>query len=119
MIGNVTSASPHVMVGGGSSSTYVNGHAGAQGVGNVRYNTSIQKMEVYDGSTWQSLNLGAATVGLTSAADTAINWVISKMYEEDRLRQLAKDHPIMQDLLEQRNKINEQLKVAENLVKEY
>lgn len=119
MIGSVTSSSPHVMVGGGSSSTYVNGYAGAQGVGNMRYNTSIQKMEVYDGVTWQSLNLGSATVGLTSAADTAINWVIGKMYEEDRLRQLAKDHPIMQDLLEQRNKIDEQLKIAENLVKEH
>ena len=107
------------MVGDCRSSTYVNGHAGAQGVGNIRYNTSLQKMEVYDGSAWQSLNWGAATVGLTSAADTAITWVISKMYEEDRLRHLAKDHPIMQDLLEQRNKINEQLKVAENLVKEY
>jgi len=119
MIGTITSGSPHIQVDGGMSSTYVNGYNGAQGVGNIRYNTSVQKMEVYDGTIWQSLNLGASTVRMSGAADTAINWVISKMYEEDRLRQLAKDHPIMQDLLEQRNKIDEQLKVAENLVKEH
>ena len=119
MIGTITSGSPHIQVDGGLSSTYVNGYSGAQGVGNIRYNTSVQKMEVYDGTTWQSLNMGVSTVRMSSAADTAINWVINKMYEEDRLRQLAKDHPIIQDLLDQQAKIQEQLKVAENLVKEY
>jgi len=35
---------------GGSASTYVNNYGGAQGVGNLRFNTSSQCLEVYDGT---------------------------------------------------------------------
>jgi len=119
MIGNIMSGSTWLQVDGGSSSTYVNGYSGAQGVGNLRYNTSVQKIEVYDGMQWQTLNLGHSTVRMSSAADSALTWATLKMEEERRLKELAKDHPIIQDLLDQLDEINEQLKVAENLVKEY
>jgi hypothetical protein len=119
MIGTISSGSPHIQVDGGASSTYVNGYSGSQGVGNLRYNTSVQKMEVYDGSIWQTLNLGHTTVRLSGSAESALTWVMAKINEEQRLKELAKDHPVIQDLLDQQAKINEQLKVAENLVKEY
>jgi len=119
MIGTIMSGSPWIQIDGGTSSTYVNAYSGSQGVGNIRYNTSSQRMEVYDGSIWQTLNLGNSTVRMSGSAESALNWATLKMAEEQRLRELAKDHPIIQDLLDQQDKINEQLKVAENLVKEY
>ena len=119
MIGTIMSGSPWIQIDGGTSSTYVNAYSGSQGVGNIRYNTSSQKMEVYDGSIWQTLNLGSTTVRLSGSGESALNWAMSKMAEEQRLKELAKDHPIIRDLLDQQSKITEQLKVAESLVKEY
>ena len=40
-----------------TSSTYINGYSGLQGVGNMRYNTSSQSMEVFDGNNWIMLNM--------------------------------------------------------------
>lgn len=119
MISNVMSGSTWLQVDGGSSSTYVNAYSGSQGVGNIRYNTSTQKMEVYDGSIWQTLNLGSATVRMSGPGESVMTWAMTKMEEERRLKELAKEHPIIQDLLDQQSKIAEQLKVAESLVKEY
>ncbi len=119
MIGTIMSGSTWLQVDGGPSSTYVNAYSGSQGVGNMRYNTSTQRMEVYDGSIWQTINLGSATVRLSGSGESAMSWVTAKMEEERRLKELAKEHPIIQDLLDQQAKIAEQLKVAENLVKEY
>jgi hypothetical protein len=51
MINNVLGGS-FVTVSGGSGSTYVNGYNGAQGVGNMRYNTTMHRIEVYDGNNW-------------------------------------------------------------------
>ena len=63
MIGNIYSSSPSVVISGSTGSTYVNGYAGAQGVGNMRYNTTSQKTEVFDGTTWITLNTGSMKIG--------------------------------------------------------
>jgi hypothetical protein len=55
MISNVFPSGRYVQVSGGAASTYVNGYSGAQGIGNMRYNTSSQRMEVFDGSSWVML----------------------------------------------------------------
>lgn len=119
MIGNITAGSSYLQIDSYNGSTYVNNFSGAQCVGNMRYNTSSQKMEVYDGNGWQTINEGSTTVRMSPLGEQALTWAVNRMHEEQRLQQLAKDHPIIQDLLDQQSKINEQLKVAENLVKEY
>jgi PII-like signaling protein len=119
MIGNMTASGKYLHIDVYNGSTYVNNYGGAQGVGNMRYNTTSQKMEVYDGTSWQMINEGTATVRMSSIAESVLDWAMNKMNEEQRLTELAKDHPIIQDLLDQQDKINKQLKVAENLVKEY
>ena len=99
MIDNVVGGSPYLTVGSYSGSTYVNGYAGQQGVGNMRYNTSSQKMEVYDGSIWINISQ-TATVGLSMPAEEAIRWVQDKMEEERSLKKRLEKHPGLKDAYE-------------------
>ena len=116
MIGNVHSTSPYLTVSGGTSSTYVNGYSGAQGVGNMRYNTSMQKVEVFDGANWISLNMGLVSIGLSGEAESLINWAREKRNEEYRLQSLAEKHPAINDLLNQIKDKEEQIKMVVTLI---
>lgn len=119
MIKTVNSAGRYVMVQGGfPATTYINQYSGSMSVGDLRYNVSIQRLEVYDGNTWIELNTSHASVGLTPEAEMAIDWATRKRNEELALEQKAKNNPAIADLLKQRNTINEQIKVIEILTKD-
>jgi hypothetical protein len=119
MIKGISPQGKYMYVHGGNASTYVNGHAGAQGVGNVRYNTSSQCFEVYDGNNWQLISMDYATVGLNVEAETLLDWAKSKMQEEREMKRLAEDHPAVAVALENLNKSQEQLKATIILSKDY
>jgi hypothetical protein len=104
--------------GGFPATTYINTSPGYMNVGDVRYNTSIQRLEVYDGNMWVELNTSHASVGLTPDAELAIDWAKRKLNEELALEQKAKDNPTIADLLNQRRKIDEQIQVIELLTKD-
>jgi hypothetical protein len=87
-------------------------------VGAVRFNTNIQMLEVYDGNRWIELNTSHANVGLTPDAENALDWAIRKRNEEMALEAKAKDNPAIADLLDQRKKIDEQIKIIEILTKD-
>ena len=119
MIKTVNSAGRYVMVQGGfPATTYINTSSGFMNVGDVRYNTNIQRLEVYDGNMWVELNTSHASVGLTPDAELAIDWARQKLNEELALERKAKDNPAIADLLKQRNTIDEQIKVIEILTKD-
>lgn len=115
MIKSIIGSGRYTMVSGSSSSTYVNGYSGLQGVGNMRYNTSTQSVEVYDGNNWVLLNMGHATVGLTGDAESAIEWAINERNERIRLEHLAKDNVTIADALAKVRQAEEQLKVIATL----
>jgi hypothetical protein len=100
MIKNIAATGRYMQVSGGASSTYVNGYGGAQGVGNMRYNTSNQNMEVFDGSNWITLNMGYSSVGLTPEAETLLDWARKKREEEYQLQSLMEKHPGLQEAYE-------------------
>lgn len=91
---------------------------GAQGAGQMRYNTSSNNIEVWDGVTWKELGMGYANIELTSEAVSLLEWARKKRNEELESEQLAKENPIMQDLLEQIKLKQDQLRMATILVKE-
>lgn len=70
-----------------------------QSAGEVRYNTSTQQMEVYDGTNWISISQ-TATVGLSMPAEEAIRWAQAKMSEEAELKQRMERHPGLKDAWE-------------------
>ena len=70
MIKYITKTGRYIDVGGGlSANNYINSYSGAQGVGNLRFNTSNQTMEVYDGNIWTALAMGSASIGLNLEAE--------------------------------------------------
>ena len=116
MIKAIHTSGRYMQVIGGSASTYVTAQAGSQGVGNLRFNTSQQRLEVYDGMTWLELNTPHASVGLNPDAEAAIEWASRQMAEEKRLEALAKKHPAVADALAAVDKAKEQVKIVAALV---
>jgi hypothetical protein len=120
MLRTVSGAGRYVMVSGGMPAhTYINTASGYMNVGDVRYNTQMQRLEVYDGQMWLEINAGHASVGLTPDAERALDWATRKHNEELALEQKAKDNPAIADLLKQRNTIDEQIKMIEILTKDH
>ena len=118
MIKAIHASGKYIQVIGGSASTYVSAQASSQGVGNLRFNTSQQRLEVYDGMTWLELNTPHASVGLNGAAEEAIDWVQRQMAEEKRLEVLAKKHPSVADALKAVQQAQEQVRIVAALVQE-
>jgi len=119
MIKTVNGTGRYVMVQGGfPATTYINTSSGYMNVGDVRFNTNTQMLEVYDGNRWMELNTSHASVGLTPDAEIAIDWAKRKLNEEMALEQKAKDNPAIADLLRQRNTIDEQIKMIDILTKD-
>jgi hypothetical protein len=118
MLKTVNGGSRYVMVISAPALTYINTGSGYMNVGDVRFNTNMQRLEVYDGNMWVELNTSHASVGLTPEAEMALDWATKKRHEEMILEAKAKDSPAIADLLDQRKKIDEQIKVIEILTKD-
>ena len=101
MINNIMPTGRYVQVSGGSTSTYINNYSGSQGVGNMRYNTSSQRMEVFDGNNWMQLNMGAVSVGLHHEAEQAIDWALKKIKQEKEWYELASNSEAVRIALDQ------------------
>jgi len=100
MIKEIHTLGRYTQVIGGSASTYVNNYSGGQGIGNVRFNTASQQLEVYDGNCWMMLNMPSASVGLTNEAEVLLDWAREKKNEELELRSRMEKHPGLKDAYE-------------------
>lgn len=98
MIKSLTSGSPYLHVQNG-----YNGvppiSPGAQSAGMLRYNTSSNSIEVYNGVAWFGVDTNIQ-LNLSEAAHSALTWVETKMREEARLQDLMSRHPGLKDLHE-------------------
>ena len=116
MIKNVHGAGKYLVAYNNSASNYINNYTGSQGVGNIRFNTSNQTMEVYDGAMWQTLKMGESSVSLTQDAVEALDWVNQKRAEESRLQELSKKYPAVADQLAAVREAEEKLRMIAALV---
>jgi hypothetical protein len=80
------------------------------GVGQIQYNTSNQRLELYNGTNWIPLNLGQYYVGLTPDAELLLDWVSKKRDEEAEARRLAEQYPAVADALGTVSEAEQQLK---------
>ncbi len=86
MIKGITQSGRYTTVSGGSaSSTYIS--PGSSGAGMMRYNGNMNCIEVNDGVTWKELSGSYASIGLTSEAESLLDWA-----REQRNKQLARQH---------------------------
>ena len=119
MIKTVNGQGRYVMVNGGfPATTYINTSSGYMNVGDVRYNTQMQRLEVYDGNMWIELGTSHASVGLTPDAESALDWALKKMREDLELEYLAKSNPTIADLIKQKKELDDKIKMVQTLVKE-
>jgi hypothetical protein len=98
MIDSIHGGGKYMQVMGGSTSTYINNYSGLQNVGNVRFNTNNQRMEVYDGNNWMPINMSSVQVGLNYEAESLLDWAKRKRDEEDKLKSMMERHPGLKDL---------------------
>lgn len=115
MIKNITGGGKYMMVTYGAASTYVNNYNGAQGVGNMRFNTSTQNVEIYDGNGWVPMQSGYANISMTSEAESLLDWARQKRAEEMELNELAKTNPTIADLQKQIKEKKEQIDIVRAL----
>lgn len=119
MIKTVNGSGRYIMVNGGfPANTYINTSSGFMNVGDVRYNTQMQRFEVYDGQMWLEINSSHASVGLTPDAENAIDWAIKKQREDRELEELAKTNPTVADLINQKKELDDKIKMVQTLMKE-
>jgi hypothetical protein len=98
---------------------YSGGYNGAQGVGNMRYNTSNQNMEVFDGSNWVILNMYYASVGLNGEAESLLDWAREKRNEEMMWKSLANENKAVKIALENVEQAKRQLDITAKLAREH
>jgi hypothetical protein len=117
MIKYIASSGKYTNVIGGPATNYINNHIGAQGVGNIRFNTTNQSMEVYDGISWITLQMGHVNVGLNADAESLLDWARQKRDEELELAKLAETNNTIKNLLEQINEKEDQIQMVMTLIK--
>jgi hypothetical protein len=117
MIKSIMSSGRYMQITNTSSSTYINGYSGLQGVGNMRYNTSSQNMEVFDGNNWVILNMSIPSIGLNSDAESLLDWAREKRNEELEMQVLAQEHPSIKDLVNDIENKKDQIKMIRTLIK--
>jgi hypothetical protein len=118
MIKGIMQGGRYITVTGGSpGSNYINNYSGAQGIGNMRFNTSNQNMEVWDGNTWMTLQSSYATVQLDEEAIRILDWAKKKMIEEEVLLSLPSDNPAVKIARQNINRAKQALKEAEDQLK--
>ena len=105
---NITSNSPFIGV-----NQYTGSYVGNNGAsaGMVRYNTGTQCLEAYDGSTWINISQNLS-IELNYGAIDSLHWVMKKMTEEQRIKELAEQHPMVADALATLKDASERLEVA-------
>ena len=117
MIKYIASSGKYTTVIGGSATNYINNYSGAQGVGNLRFNTTNQSMEVYDGNGWITLQMGHVNVGLSAEAELLLDWAKQKRHEELELEALAESNATVRDLLNTVKQKQEQISIVRTLIK--
>lgn len=85
--------------------------------GQVRFHLGHRRLEVYDGQQWTGLNFNTI-FGSNPELDDEIQWVKKKRLEENYLLEKAKSNPAIRDLLQQKQDIEEKLKMVDILTRE-
>jgi hypothetical protein len=116
MIKHVYTNGPYLTKTDNQATNYMNNYSGVQGLGNMRFNTTTQSVEVYDGMMWQPMPMGTVNLSLTQEAVDAIGWVNQKRVEEMKMKELADKHPAVADQLAAVQEAEEKLRMVTLLV---
>jgi hypothetical protein len=109
MIGHIGQTGKYIAVTGGPGSNYVN-NSNYMSVGQLQFNTNSQRLEIYNGTSWQPFNMGQYYVGLNPHAEDLLDWVKKKRDEEKEARAMAEQYPAVADAIGAVREAEQQLK---------
>jgi hypothetical protein len=116
MIKGLASIGKYTVVSAGNTSVpYVNQNVSNPMQGMIRvWGTDMQ---VFDGTNWLVMNTSYASVGLTTEAESLLEWARQKRQEELELVALAETNPTIKDLLNTIKQKQEQIDIVKTLIK--
>ena len=118
MIKGIDIGGRYITVSGGTpGSNYINNYSGAQGIGNMRFNTTNQNIEIWNGNTWITMQSSYATVQLDVEAISLLDWAKEKRAEEWKIKELIKTNPAVKLAYDNMLKAKEQLEIITILSK--
>lgn len=88
-----------------------------QMAGQLRFNTSTQSLEAYDGISWIAISQ-TVNISLGYSVEESIRWVSEKIREEAEVKAMAEKHKAVAAALENLNKAQKQLDATIILSKE-
>ena len=103
--------------GGSTSVPYVNMDITKPMQGMIRVWGS--EMQVFDGTTWMSMNTSYATVGLDQETQNLLSWARSKQRQEIELLEIATKNEAVRIALENVKEAQEQLAIIAHLSREH
>jgi hypothetical protein len=116
MIKNVYGSGRYLTTTNNQATNYMNNFSGAQGLGNMQFNTTNQRIEVWDGQMWQPILMSDVSLMLTHDAVEAIAWADQKRQEEMKIKELAERHPAVADQMAAVREAEEKLRMITLLV---
>ena len=101
MLKGLNTGGRYLQVSGGSFNTNISKsyNSNAHSQGDMMYDLDQQCIKVYDGSSWQTLHGGFATVQMTYEAESLLEWARKKRDQEIELQSLAETNPTIKDLV--------------------
>ena len=111
MIKSIYSTSTHLTVSNNSMQTYI------PQCGALWWDGGSQQMKVFDGNSYHSIYPGEARI-VAPMLDTVVDWAMTKMAEEKRIKELAATHPGVKALADQVEEVTEKLNAFAALVSE-
>jgi hypothetical protein len=118
MIKGITQSGKYTVVTGGhSTNPYIS--PGSAGAGMLRWNPNMNIMEVNDGVSWKQIDMGYPSVGLTSEAESLLDWARQKRDEEMAWESLAKDNQAVKIALDNLEQARRQVDITAKLAREY
>ena len=116
MIKGIAPMGKYTVVSGGNTIVpYVKQNTNNPIQGMLRVNGT--DMQVFDGNVWTTMNTSYASIGLSSDAESLLDWARKKRDEEMELAALAETNPTIKDLLDTIKQKQEQIRIVRTLIK--
>lgn len=118
MIKGINSSSQYITVSGGNAmSSYFS--PGAQGAGQMRYNTNSNNIEVWDGVTWKELGTSYASIDLNYEAQELLRWARETKNKELAREARIKKNPALQKAYEAIQRAEANFDILDKIIGDY
>jgi hypothetical protein len=115
MIKGINSSSQYITIQGGNPmQNYFS--PGAQGAGQMRYNTNSNNVEVWDGVTWKEISTSYASVDLSHEAQSLLQWARQTRDKELAREARIRDNPSLQKAYEAIQRAEENFDILDKII---